>query len=497
VEFAQFGGWYRSDDHAHGAKGRIQRASRRITCLIQVLIQGDAGYVEACKAERGSVSSVPMGHLRVKWSEKLRVVGRFAAVASSPAILLTFCWWAWDTIFLNDWGDGVALKVLLVVGFSWVVVGVGGVLPKCGGGRGVKVIALLVSVWSILMSAWILAPEYVPKARSLPVNDIGLTTLDCARMFWRGEGNPYTDDQVNPRPGLPPGYRGFHYGPGMLLCYAGSAFGPGGYRAFHFAWVAGMILVGGALAARWGKGRLDKAAAMAFFLAVLLASPGWWKEYFWMGVNDAAPLVLMGGSLLLVGRGNWGWAGVLGGLALSAKFSPAGFLLLALMRRDTPWKFWGGVMAGTLPLWVAIPFAPVESFRNIFLSRLYVEGTPTGLHHLLPDSAHGILTIGAAVGMVIVVVRCWSGGVGIAPVLRSLVVLACLGILGHKEVHVNHLTWLLFFGAILLAKGRELFWPWLAGSGRVWQASGDGEIAVNESRETLSKSVRQPLPVGK
>lgn len=419
----------------------------------------------------------------------------FAAAVSSPALLLLLCWWAWGAVFRNDWGPGSVLKVLMVVGFTWVAVGVGAVGSISG--KRCNWAALATGGLSILFSVTTGAPDFLKHAGGMPGNDIGRTTLDCARLFWTGEGNPYTSESVNPRPGLPDGYRGFHYGPGMLLCYAGGAFGQGGYQVFHFVWVTWMVLAGALLSGAGGGGTVGRVAAGIFFAAVLLSSPGWWKEYFHMGVNDAAPLALMAGSLLLAGQGRWTWGGVLAGLAFSAKFSPGGFLLLAMLRRGTPVQFWWGSAAGAAPLWLAMAVEPEGGFRNIFLSRLYVEGTPTGLYHLFPGDFQELLPLIALAGTCLVVFRGWGYGHEPASILRTLVILACIGVLGHKETHANHLTWILFFGGILLAAGRGNLWKWLAGTGAMTHDPRGGKETMNGSIGSLSNPVRPPLPIGK
>lgn len=413
-------------------------------------------------------------------SGKLTAMVKFASDAGSPILLLAICWWAWEVIFRHDWGPGVSVKILLVAGFTWMAVGVGRAAEEAGGAR-TNWGTIAVGVVSILLSAWITAPEYLSKSLGLPIHDIGQTTLDCARIFWKGEGNPYTSDSINPRPGLPEGFRGFHYGPGILLCYAGGGISRGGYQVFHFLWVAGMILAGMALSAR-GSGRWPgKLAAGTFFLAVLLSSPGWWKEYFQMGVNDAAPLTLMAASLLLTGKGRWLTGGALAGLAFSAKFSPGGFLLLAMLRRGTPVQFWKGCLIGFMPLLLSMVISPEGSFRNIFLSRLYVEGTPTGLYYLFPESLKSLLPVATLIGMGVVVVRGWGRGHGATTIVSTIAILAFLGIVGHKETHANHLTWLLFFGGILLAVGRERVWTWLAGNGKTGHHARADKEVLNES----------------
>lgn len=414
---------------------------------------------------------------------------------ASPVIILLFCWWAWGTIYSNDWGKGVVLKILLLASFTWFAVGVGGM--AFGRSRLYNSSAIAAACGGILLSLGTLAPQYLQKAHAMPSNDIGLTTLSCAQMFWKGEGNPYTSDSVNPRPELRAGYRGFHYGPGMLLCYGGAKFGQFGYQISHFFWISLMIVAGAILASLGERDWQSRLTAVLFFLALVFAAPGWWKEYFQVGVNDAVPLSLMGASLIAISKGGWKTAGVLAGIALSAKFSPAGFLLLALIRRGTPRGFWIGVLAGSVALWVAILIAPEESIRNIFLSRLHTKATPTGLHYLMADRGHELLLGATLLGIAMVVVRGWNQGSGSTTLLKTVTVLACIGILGHKEVHANHATWLLFFGAILLTRGREGVWHWFAGHGESWYDSKDSGKNMNKLHAPLSDTFRPPLPIGK
>lgn len=282
-------------------------------------------------------------------------------------------------------------------------------------------------------------------------------------MFWKAGANPYASDSINPRPELPRGFRGFHYGPGMIICYAGAAWGKAGYQVTQIFWVSVMLVAGIWLAWR-GRG-LEGVAGAIFFLAILFSSEGWWKEYFRIGANDGAVLGLMAMAILLTRWRWWRLAGILSGLAFATKFSPAAFLLLAMLRPSVPIKYWWGVAGGMVPLAAAILISPDDAWRNIFLSRLYVQATPTSLHYLLPDALHSSIQVVAVIAVVMIVWRGWlSGGRwNEVQVLVSVFILTGVGILAHKEIHANHLTWLLFFGAILLASGRGRVWRWMSG----------------------------------
>lgn len=400
---------------------------------------------------------------RVKKVAGGKIFSQILRIGSAVGIL-AFCWWTWGLVARYDWGTP-EVKVPLVVLFSFVACGIGA-RDALKAGTGLVTMGVAgVSVIGILAGFQLHGLQALGELRHAPRNDIGETTMSCAAMFWRGGTNPYTDDSVNPRPELPRGFRGFHYGPGMLLCYAGSAFGENGYRVCQSIWVALMLAAGCLLVAAGERGTAGKVTACLFFLAILSSSHRWWDEYFRVGVNDPAALALLGLSLYFIRTKKWGVAGFLAGFSFAAKFSPALFLMGAVLRRGTPSKFWLGVAAGCFPLIGAIPMAPVESFRNIFLSRFYVRTSPTGLFYLLPEGVHTELSLILLAFMVVVVVRGWRGGHGFLSILVSFVALTTLGMLGHREFHANHLTWLLYFGAILLAAGRENLWNWLGGGG--------------------------------
>ncbi len=53
-----------------------------------------------------------------------------------------------------------------------------------------------------------------------PASDIGRTTVEAASLVLRDHKNPYSSQTINVREELEPRFRGFHYGPLMLLAYS-------------------------------------------------------------------------------------------------------------------------------------------------------------------------------------------------------------------------------------------------------------------------------------
>jgi len=416
----------------------------------------------------------------------LRGLGGFTSVVS----ILAISWWINSVLYRYDWGPQPLAKTGVFALLVWMAVGVSRACvrqPEIG--DGVWRICRMAAAGLILIASIVqIAPGYTEKFQKCPTNDIGMTTLDCTAMVWNGGGNPYGSDNINPRPETPKGYRGFHYGPGMFLFYAGAAWGVDGYRACLLLWFSLLIPAGLWLAVVRENTLIGKIEAGLFFFAVLSGSRFMWREYFEVGVNDAGPLALLLIAILLGSRKIWIAAGFLAGLSFSAKFAPAIFLFLALVRRGVPLKFWVACLVGMAPLAWALIDEPGAAFRNIFLSRFYIGISPTGLAYILPEDIRLALSLVAVFGIAMVILRGWGRGVDVREILTSFTLITCFGLLAHREFHANHITWVIVSGAILLAYGRVSLWRWLGGASMV---DGVQKHAVSSPKRSKDTQIEQ------
>ncbi len=374
-------------------------------------------------------------------------------------------WWCNGILYRYDWGPLPVAKISAFALLIWMAVGVGKIRPAIDDRHIWRVFRAAVSGLVLAIALCTIAPNYFGRFEWTPTNDIGMTTLDCTGMVWQGSVSPYANDNINPRSEIPRGYRGYHYGPGMFLLYAGAGLGKVGYQVCLLIWFAILVSAGIWLAAKRESTWLGRIEAGLFFCAVVALSRYIWREYFEAGVNDGAPLALLLISLLLVGGRAWVWAGFFLGLSFSAKFAPAVFLLIALVRKGVPSKFWVAAMAGMFPLVWAFVTEPAGAFRNIFLSRFHVGVSHTSFLSMIPEDTRYVVSAVAMVILIMIVSRGWNAGTNIPEVLRTFLLVACVGLLSHREFHANHITWVIVTSAILLTYGRVNFWTWVAGWG--------------------------------
>ena len=306
-----------------------------------------------------------------------------------------------------------------------------------------------------------------------PVVDIGQTTQQAARMILIEGRNPYQSRTIAVL-GDDPSMWGFKYGPTMIFGYAASAYFPAnGIKYTSLACLGATVAIVFLLGK--GRGGAPGSTATAWFCCALALLPNrLWHELFRQGSNDILPVLLILGSILAVRGESWGVAGLLAGLSLSAKLSPAAFYLVLFVRRRPEPRFLAGVAAGLLPL---VPFLAWDAgalFRNFVLFHSTKSADSTSLYSLTPRELHPAFSAIQLAAIALAV--SWNFRARVE--YRSLVAwylgltLACE--MSYREVHGNHLLWFMPFAALRLGWNRHSLLPNVAS---LLSPTGDGTRA--------------------
>jgi hypothetical protein len=333
-------------------------------------------------------------------------------------------------------------------------------LPKVENDR-LNKLAVALALAVLLFTMLEFYPKYKFSLTSTPKNDIGQTTLRASHDFWSYGKNPYKREDLNPRPELPAEFRGFHYGPGMLLVFPKIHKSPeGSYRLSLTVWTLILVVSIALLASAMSNGSTWSAlSASLFCIAAVSTWENAWREFGAMGVNDPAPLSLMLLSIFMASKNRWGIAGLLLGFSFACKFSPALFALVALARLTTPKNFWiGFLLSAGITVAPFLIASPQESLNNIFLSRLVVAANPTSLYYHIHPQAHLIISAILPITALLVVARNCLTHPTTESIMTTLLIVMSAGILSHREIHANHVLWLVIACAILASRGRyQLF----------------------------------------
>lgn len=326
-----------------------------------------------------------------------------------------------------------------------------------------------------------------------PVVDIGVSTQDAARMILVDGANPYQSRTIAVL-GDDPMYWGYKYGPTMALGYALAAVSKThGIKLTNALYLA----ISTILVYRLGRGNGTRAGARAagwFCVALLLLPNRLWYELFHQGAIDIFPILLILGSLAAIGREAWFTAGVLAGLSFSAKFSPGVLFLILLFRKPWNARLFVGIGLGLVPF---LPFllwdAPALA-RNYLFFHLMKPGDSTSLHSITPKELHFLFPLFQAASAAVILVRN-SRDEG-APLTRAfwLLVLILTTEVAYKEVHGNHLIWIIPFAALHLGTHRLGFLSGVVhalglGRGTATRPTGSGAGPEN--------SIAHPMQVGR
>lgn len=268
--------------------------------------------------------------------------------------------------------------------------------------------------------------------------------------------NPYSSQVVNPTIELKPEYRGFHYGPAMLLGYLPAAFFPAhGFKivSLFFILISAILLC--LLVDDREKPILDRITSMAFVLCLFFLSERFWYEILRQGANDIFPVALILAALYMLKNERFFLTGLLAGLSLSAKFSPAVFFLIPSIRKDLRAQLIAGIGAGLVPLVIFSLWDFLGLFNNVFLLRFILRYDSTSLYSILPVELHFWLPVSLLIAVLWTIRHGFKNKTEYRSVLISFTLLLIIAEITFKEIHANHLIWFYPLFALILEKHRH------------------------------------------
>jgi uncharacterized membrane protein len=164
-------------------------------------------------------------------------------------------------------------------------------------------------------------------------------------------------------------------------------------------------------------------------------------QLFVRAAPDPLPTALILLALVAVDRALWFRAGVTAGLAFSAKFAPAIFLLLLLTRKDMSRRFFVGVAIGTS---ILIPFLWHDShalWMNSIWFHFFKPSARTSIYPYLPTYMHLFMRCIFGSLVLLVLLRSWLKPLEVRELTFSLLCIMTIAELGSNEVHLNHFVW--------------------------------------------------------
>ncbi|OEE66085.1 hypothetical protein A1OO_09830 [Enterovibrio norvegicus FF-33] len=333
-----------------------------------------------------------------------------------------------------------------------------------------KTMLMTEAVFAMAVLALIFArmvPAYGDFIFAAPTVDIGYTTEHAAKLLFLQGENPYLSESINIRPELAPEHRGFHYGPGMILGYAASAYFPGiGYKLTSVAFLAISALalcslVAGCLTSRsqietngW-----QVRSAMLASMVLLFLPERLWYEVFHVGANDIYPVALLLVGLVCVQKEKWLLAGVLMGLSFATKFSPAAFLLAMFLRKDIRLNFLIGCAIGASPLLIFLAWDHQSMIENVFILRFSLNFDSTSLYSITPDVLHVLFPLTQLCALIYFLVRNANKTLSIEETVVCFTLLLMIIEVTFKEIHANHLIWFYPLIAFIVAIYRHKLFP--------------------------------------
>lgn len=285
--------------------------------------------------------------------------------------------------------------------------------------------------------------------------DIATTVENALRNLIVFHENPYNPSDLarwTTFPGV-----AFAYGPMMLVGYLPSLLGPLWFKVSSFVYLFGIWMLTVRLAVREDDALLPKVATGLFASAVLLMPRAILNDVS-MGINDHFPMVLVLGSLSLLLAKKEMWAGVLAGLSLSAKFSPAAFLIVLLVRRKFPVAFFFGVALGCLPMLPFFIWNPERFFHDIVYFHFVKVGSPTSAFTIVPPELHYVIRALRWVCVAVFVARNFTKEINVTSLMYEFTLLVIIINALHIEIHSNYLVWVLPTAAVLFARYRYRAW---------------------------------------
>ena len=379
-------------------------------------------------------------------------VDLLAVISSISLLLLVWCAYETFATVVFFW------PLLKLVGYWTIVILLVSLSHRSEVGRPSNV-ALGVEI-SIVLLLILLAQEIsvaqLPRPLFSPaVLDIGTLVEMAIRNFFVLHENPYYPSEVG-RWSSFPGVA-FMYGPLMMFGYLPAIWGPFWFKVCSFVYIAGILVLTGRFAAQGVQGVVPKIAAIVFATAVVTMPRALLNDVS-MGINDHLPVFLVLASLSLLQVSKSGAAGFLAGLSLSAKFSPAAFLIILMIRRKFPFRFFVGVALGCLPMVPFFLWEPARFFHDVVYFHFVKGGTPTSIFTITPPELHNLIRDGRLVCVVIFVARNFLKEVDVDSLMYEFTLMAVIINSLHVEMHSNYLVWVLPTSAVLFSRYRYRAW---------------------------------------
>ena len=352
-----------------------------------------------------------------------------------------------------DWGHPLA-KLGCYSAFFLIVAGLHLVNFRSQPTRSALWAEILVIAVIFVTTFCVYVPRYAAGISQPPWVDIGYTTVNSAVMLIDARKNPYSSPNITPGSTIPPDYRGFHYGPVMMLAYLpGVYIFNGGFKIATLVYVLITAILLGLLVVEPKDPLPSRVASIAFVVTAFLLPEPFWKELLQQGANDIFPVMLVIAGLYAFKKDRHFLTGLLTGLSFAAKFSPAMFLIPFMPVRER--RFWFGFGLGVVPILPFLAWDPVAFIKNVFWFRLVMDADVTSLYSVLPSGLTWILPMTTVIAFGATFYITLTRNLSFRSALTGFTLLLIVADVTQKEIHLNHLIWFAPLFAIIFAIGRE------------------------------------------
>ncbi len=373
---------------------------------------------------------------------------------ASPFLILGLMFYLYGLLHKDDWGHAFVKLFCFAALFTLIVF----LRSRTGLTEAPShFVRLELIAWTIILVSIVVSygRTYGPGLFSPPRVDIGYTTVNAASMLFVERKNPYSSPDINRRPELLPRYRGFHYGPLMLLGYLPAVLSPGlGYKLSSLTYLFVSALLLSLLVHESKEGSANRLARITYVLCLFLLAERFWYEIFSQGANDIFPVSLLLASLVALKDEKYFLTGIFLGLSFAAKFSPAMFLLIALLRKDLKKSIVKGFTLGLIPLLGFAIWDIKGLFNNVFRIRLTIPYDSTSLYSELPPAYHLVLPLALFAAITFSLYRNIELPLEYENVLVTFALLLIIGEVTFKEMHANHLIWFYPLFALILERAK-------------------------------------------
>ena len=295
----------------------------------------------------------------------------------------------------------------------------------------------IVAVCGFLSLAQYISLQHLPRGLLDPPRlDIATTVESAIRTLFVFHENPYNPSDAAR-------WSGFHgvaypYGPMMILGYLPALYSSTWFKICSIAYLIGILILATRFVVQRVEGIMPKLASAVFVIAVMLM-PRTILNDVSEGINDHFPVFLILLSLTMWKAKKDVWAGVFAGLSLSAKFSPALFLIAFPMLCFIMWK-------------------PARFLNDVVHFHFVKSGTPTSILNVLPVELHDVVRALRWVCLGVFVVRNFDKELEVHSVMQEFTLLMIVINSLHVEMHSNHTFWIVPTTAILLTHYRYRAW---------------------------------------